>query len=188
MSDVYFLPVEVPRIDHKKSLLFRYEKLLQKLITRDMVDGKLTAIKFHLGGDYNFTHVHAAFVTRIVNRVKECGGTPFITDHRRDNRLAGMIPEAFGCPIYHATGLRDRYAYTVKTRSKLLPEVHVAGYLQDADVLINLSHAKGHGMCGFGGAIKNLGMGAVTGKTRGAIHHLLDRVLQMAQGQVHPLQ
>ncbi len=175
MSEVFFLPVDVKRIDIKRSLLMRYEKLLNKLITKDMVDGKLVAIKFHLADAYSFTHVHPVFVIRVVERVKECGGTPFVTDHRRDNRRAGMIPEAFGCPIYHATALKDRYAYTVKTRSKLLPEVHVAGYLKDADVLINLSHAKGHGMCGFGGAIKNLAMGAVTGKTRGAIHHLLDK-------------
>jgi len=175
MSDVYFLPVEVKRIDEKRSLLMRYERLLEKLVTREMADGKTVAIKFHLGGEYCFTHIHAAFVTRVVNRVTACGGMPFVTDHRRDNRVAGMIPEAFGCPIYHATGLKDRYAYKVRTRSRLLPEVEVAGYLHDADVLINLSHAKGHGMCAYAGAIKNLAMGAVTGKTRSDIHHLLDR-------------
>jgi len=91
MSDVHFLPVEVKRIDSKRSLLARYEKLLRKLITREMVDGKTAAVKLHLGGRYGFTHVHPAFVTRVVERVKECGGVPFITDHRRDNRPAGVI-------------------------------------------------------------------------------------------------
>ena len=175
MPDVHFLPVEVKRIDEKHSLLFRYEKLLDRLITREMVDGKSVAVKLHLGGRYGYTHVHPAFVTRVVERVKACGGTPFITDHRRGNKAAGAVPEAFGCPIYHATGLKDKYAYKVKTGSRLFPELEIAGYLKDADVLINLSHAKGHGTCGFGAAIKNLGMGAVTGATRGALHHLMDK-------------
>ena len=175
MSDVYFLPVTVKRIESRHSLLARYEKMLVKLITPTLVEDKQVAIKFHLGGRYGYTHVNAAFVTRVVDRVKECGGRPFITDHRVDNRIAGVIPEAFGCPIYHATGLKDKYMYKVKTGNRLLPEVEVAGYLHDADVLINLSHAKAHGKCGFGAAVKNLGMGAVTGKSRGDIHRVMDR-------------
>jgi len=175
MADVFFLPVTVKRIDEKHSLLYRYERLLTRLITKEMVDGKSVAVKLHLGGRFGYSQVHPSFVTRVVNRVKECGGRPFITDHRRENRLAGAIPEAFGCPIYHATGLGDKYAYDVKTGWRELPVLHVAGYLHDADVLINVSHAKGHGTCGFGAAIKNLGMGAVTGKSRGDIHHLMDK-------------
>jgi len=175
MADVFFLPVEVKRIDDRASLLWRYEKLLARLITRKMVGGKSVAIKLHLGGHYGYTHVHPAFVTRVVNRVRDCGGSPFVTDHRRENRAAGVVPEAFGCPIYHATGMKDRYHYKVKTGVRMLPSVELAGQIYDADVLINLSHAKGHGQCGFGAAIKHLGMGAVTGKTRGDIHRLLDK-------------
>lgn len=178
MSNVYFLPVQVKRIEGKHSLLARYEKLLKKLITREMVEDRSVAIKMHLGGQYGFTHIHPAFVTRMVSRVKECGGRPFVTDHRVDNRMAGLIPEAIGCPIYHGSGLKDRYFYKVKTGSRLLPEVDVAGYVHDADVLINLSHAKGHGQCAYGAAIKNLGMGPVTGRTRGAIHRLMDKAFR----------
>lgn len=178
MSDVHFLPVEVRRMDAKRSLLARYERLLKKLVSREMVERKTVAVKLHLGGRYGYTQVHPAFVVRVVDRVKECGGTPFITDHRTGNRLAGAIPEAFGCPIYHATGLADEYVYPVKTGVRMLPTIDVAGYLHDADVLINLSHAKGHGQCGFGGAIKNLAMGAVTGRTRGDIHRLMDKAFQ----------
>ncbi|HUU43058.1 MAG TPA: DUF362 domain-containing protein [Planctomycetota bacterium] len=153
----------------------RYEKLLRRLITRKLVERRTVAIKLHLGGRYGYTHVHPAFVIRVVDRVKECGGRPFITDHRSDNRVAGVIPEAMGCPIYHATGVKDRYFYPVKTGVRMLPTVEVAGYIHDADVLVNLSHAKGHGQCAFGAAIKNLAMGAVTGRTRGDIHRLMDR-------------
>ena len=178
MADVFFLPVEVKRIDAKHSLLYRYEKLLAKLITKEMVEKKTVAIKLHLGGRYGYSHVHPAFVTRVVERVKECGGRPFITDHRTENRPAGAIPEAFGCPIYSGCGLKNRYSYVVKTGFREMPTVDVAGYVHDADVLINLSHAKGHGQCAFGAAIKNLAMGAVTDRTRGDIHRLMDKAFQ----------
>ena len=178
MSDVCFLPVEVKRMDAKRSLLARYERLLRKLITREMVERKTVAIKLHLGGRYGYAQVHPAFVTRVVERVKNCGGTPFVTDHRTGNPLAGAVPAAYGCPIYHATGAKDEYHYTVKTGVRMLPEIQLAGYVHDADVLINLSHAKGHGQCAFGGAIKNLAMGAVTAHTRGAIHALMDRAFK----------
>ena len=175
MSDVFFLPVEVKRIESDCSLLARYEKLLKKLITPAMVEGKTAAITMHLGGRYVYTNVHPAFVVRVVNRIRECGGRPFITDHRTGNDLAGANVGAFGCPIYHCTGLKNRYFYLVKTGWRELPTVDIAGYVRDADVLINLSHAKGHGQCGFGAAIKNLAMGCVTDRTRGDIHRCMDK-------------
>ena len=178
MSVVHFLPVTVKRIDAKHSLLYRYERLLEKLVTSKMVEKKSVAIKFHLGGRYGYSHVHPAFVIRLVDRIKECGGRPFITDHRTENRLAGAVPAAFGCPIYSGCGLRDKYFYVTKTGWREMPTVDVAGYVRDADVLINLSHAKGHGQCAFGGAVKNLAMGAVTDRTRGNIHRLMDKAFR----------
>ncbi|MHC4714014.1 MAG: DUF362 domain-containing protein [Planctomycetota bacterium] len=178
MSDVIFLPVAVRAMDPRTSLLARYERLLRKLIKREMVADKITAVKLHFGGRYGYTHVHPAFITRVVERIKECGGRPFVTDHRVDNRRAGLVPEAVGCPLYHAAGLKDKYFYEVKTGNRMLRSVDVAGYLHDAEALINLSHAKGHGQCAFGAAIKNLAMGAVTHRTRGDIHRLMDKAFK----------
>ena len=59
-----------------------------------------------------------------------------------------------------------------------MPTVDIAGHVHDADVLINLSHAKGHGQCAFGAAIKNLGMGPVTDRTRFHIHGLMDKAFR----------
>ena len=178
MPVVHFLPVEVKRIESKHSLLWRYERLLEKVIPREMVEKKSVAIKFHLGGRHVYANVHPAFVTRVVERVKALGGRPFITDHRTENALAGAVPAAFGCPVYHVTALKDRYIYVTKTGFREMPTVDVAGYIRDADALINLSHAKGHGQCGFGGAIKNLAMGCVTDRTRSRIHRLMDKAFR----------
>ncbi len=81
----------------------------------------------------------------------------------------------FGCPIYPAAGINDRYFYKKKTGSNIIPYIEVAGFLNDADFLINLSHSKGHGNCAYGGAIKNLAMGGVTANTRRDIHSVMSK-------------
>jgi len=55
---------------------------------------------------------------------------------------------------------------------KTFRNVDVAGHIHDAEVMINLSHVKGHGGCGYGGACKNIAMGCVTDRTRQQIHAL----------------
>jgi len=71
-------------------------------------------------------------------------------------------------------GSADKYFYTRKIAPpfRTLNEVHLAGEVMDADVLVDLAHVKGHGACAFGGASKNLSMGAVTGATRTDLHRL----------------
>ncbi|HOL36043.1 MAG TPA: DUF362 domain-containing protein, partial [bacterium] len=80
-----------------------------------------------------------------------------------------------GCKFIPATGLRDTDYFTVKIPSGYgFRQLQVAGILKVADVLINFSHAKGHGNCAYGGAIKNLGMGFVTTKSRIALHSTVE--------------
>ncbi|MDZ7837863.1 MAG: DUF362 domain-containing protein [Actinomycetota bacterium] len=61
---------------------------------------------------------------------------------------------------------------TIRLILKPWYQVQIAGHIQDADVLIDFSHVKGHGVCAYGGACKNIAMGCVTRKTRGDIHAL----------------
>ena len=53
-----------------------------------------------------------------------------------------------------------------------IPQMHVAEEIGKAEALIDFSHVKGHGSCGYGGAMKNLSMGCVDQATRGALHGL----------------
>ncbi|MCY2954125.1 MAG: DUF362 domain-containing protein, partial [Planctomycetota bacterium] len=55
---------------------------------------------------------------------------------------------------------------------KSLKALEICGNIEDADTLINVSHFKGHGDCGYGAACKNLAMGCVTQKSRGDLHQL----------------
>ena len=109
--------------------------------------------------------------------VVEGGGRPFITDVDWDVRGAeahGYTAEVVGCPIYPSAGLNERYQYThTEHPYKSIKEWHVAGMIEDASFLINFAHVKGHPSCGYGGAIKNLALGCMTGKTRGAMHDVM---------------
>ncbi len=86
----------------------------------------------------------------------------------------GYTQEVLGAPIYPVAGALDKYFYARPVGYRSLEKVHIAGNIADADAMIVLSHGKGHGQCGFGGAIKNIAMGCVTEETRGWIHSLMD--------------
>ncbi len=73
--------------------------------------------------------------------------------------------------------MQDKYYYTVPVGYRSLQNVELCGNIADADALVDLSHFKGHGHSVYGAAIKNLGMGAVTVRTRGAIHQLASQEL-----------
>ncbi|MCY3023222.1 MAG: DUF362 domain-containing protein [Planctomycetota bacterium] len=152
--------------------------MLDKLPLKSIVEKKRTAIKLHLGGGTGFTTVHPFFVRKLVEKVKAAGARGvFVTDtpwavfsaHER-----GYSSETIGCPLVAATGSADKYFYTkpIKPPFKALKEVELAGEIVDAEALLDVSHVKGHGACGFGGASKNLSMGCVSGRTRGVIHSL----------------
>jgi uncharacterized Fe-S center protein len=174
-ATVYFASAETTKIDPDATLPPKLKRMLAKFDLRRMCEKKTVAIKMHIGGRYGYTTVHPLFVRIVVDAVREAGGRPFVTDigwpvpAARDR---GLTAETLGAPIFVTTGVHDRYFYRRRVAYKTLKEIQVAGNIADADALIDLSHVKGHGDCGFGGACKNLAMGCVTGKTRADIHHL----------------
>jgi hypothetical protein len=132
----------------------------------------------HLGGGGGFSTIHPFFVRKLVEAVKAAGcAEVYVTDVPWDVRGAaerGYTSETVGCAIVPVAGTADKYFYRQKIEPpyQSLAEVELAGEVMDADVLIDLAHVKGHGACGFGGASKNLSMGAVTTPTRRALHNL----------------
>lgn len=72
----------------------------------------------------------------------------------------GFSPFSTGCHVIIADGLKGTdEAYVPVPGGELVKEAKVGRALMDADVVITLSHFKGHEMTGFGGALKNIGMG-----------------------------
>ena len=113
----------------------------------------------------------------IIRKVKEAGGKPFLTDSntyyhaQRNNAYDHMVTALMNgfnmAPFIVADGLRSENYRIVKTKG-ILQEIEVSGAIAEADAMIVVSHDKGHELSGFGGAIKNLGMGCTprAGKLR----------------------
>jgi len=178
---VKFAPVSFESIDPDKTLPAKFKRLLAKSPIMKMVKDRLVAVKMHLGGNLGYTTIHPMFAKILVNSINEAGGDVFITDlfvkdsknfGVRSSKNRGYTEEILGAPIYPVAGVFDKYYYPKKVNYKTLKEIQVAGHIHDAEVLINFSHFKGHGVSSFGGAIKNIAMGCVTQKTRHDLHSL----------------
>lgn len=176
-STVYFGSPRQARLKANETLPAKLDLILERLNVRERVNGETVVIKLHSGNNLGYSTIHPLFVRRLVQAVKEGGGKPFITDVDWDVSGAearGYTPEVLGCPIYPSAGLDERYQYTHSEHPyKSIKDWHVAGMIQDASFLINFAHAKGHPSCGYGGAIKNLALGCMTGTTRSAMHDVM---------------
>ena len=164
--------------DTNRNLLEEANRLYDEAGTFDCVEkGDLVAIKIHIGELGNPYYIQPFFVHEIVRRVKELGGKPFLTDSntlyeaQRSNAYDHMynaLMNGFNmAPFIVADGLKSENFSVIKTKG-ILSEVEVSGAFVEADALIVVSHCKGHELCGFGGAIKNLAMGCTSkdGKLR----------------------
>ncbi len=152
---------------------------LKKLMRRAGVgtidmEGKFVAIKMHFGELGNISYLRPNYAKAVADLVKEEGGKPFLTDCNtmypgsRKNALEhlycawenGFTPMTVGCPVLIGDGLKgtDDVAVPV-VGGEYVKEAKIGRAVMDADVFISLSHFKGHETTGFGGAIKNIGMG-----------------------------
>lgn len=172
-SAVYFGSPRQARLEANETLPAKLDLILEQLHLRERVKGEIVAIKMHTGHTLSYSTIHPLFIRKVVQAVKDGGGSPFVTDVLWDTMASetrGYSSEVLGCPVYPTTGLRDEYYYSHAYKYKNIEEWRVAGMIQDASFLINFAHAKGHPMCGYGGAFKNLALGCVTGYTRSQIH------------------
>ena len=138
------------------------------------MDGKFVAIKMHFGELGNMTFLRPNYARAVVDVVTELGGKPFLTDCNtlypgsRKNALEhlwcawqnGFTPLTVGCPVIIADGLKGTDDIAVPVQGgEYIKEAKIGHAIMDADVFISLTHFKGHEMTGFGGTIKNIGMG-----------------------------
>lgn len=138
------------------------------------MDNKFVAIKMHFGELGNLGYLRPNYAKAVSDVVKELGGNPFLTDCNtlypgsRKNALEhlecawenGFTPLTVGCPVIIADGLKGTDDITVPVvGGEYIKEAKIGHAIMDADVFISLTHFKGHEMTGFGGAIKNIGMG-----------------------------
>ncbi|MCW4031086.1 MAG: DUF362 domain-containing protein [Candidatus Bathyarchaeota archaeon] len=172
------MTVHFVKWDTSLNLMMEANRLYDVAGTFDCVEkGDLVAIKLHVGEVGNPYYVQPFFIHDLIRKVKEVGGKPFLTDantyyhaHRNNayDHMNAALTNGFNmAPFIVADGLRGENYKLVETKG-ILNEIEVAGVISEADAMIVVSHDKGHELCGFGGAIKNLGMGCTSrgGKLR----------------------
>ncbi len=138
------------------------------------MDGKFVAIKMHFGELGNISYLRPNYAKAVADLVKEAGGIPFLTDCNtlypgsRKNAIEhmycawenGFTPMTVGCPVIIGDGLKGTDDIGVPVEGGVhVKEARMGRAIMDADIFISLTHFKGHEIAGFGGTIKNIGMG-----------------------------
>ena len=160
------------------SLLSKLEKLMkaagiEKLDCKD----KFTALKIHFGEPGNLAYIRPNYVRRVVEVLERQGAKVFLTDANtlysglRSNAVDhiqtalenGFNTVAVKAPVVIADGLKGtEYREMPVEGGEVCKTAKIGAAVADADVVVSLTHFKGHEMTGFGGALKNLGMGAAS--------------------------
>ena len=171
-SKVYFADL---RTDVHENL---QQKLTRLMKTAGMGDidfqDKFVAIKLHFGEPGNLAFLRPNWARTVADFVKERGGKPFLTDcntlyvggrknaldHMDSAMLNGFNPMTTGCQIIIGDGLKGSDEVEVPVAGgEYVKNAKIGRAVMDADVFISLTHFKGHEEAGFGGCLKNIGMG-----------------------------
>ncbi len=171
MSEVYFTDL---RASSKENLLDKLSKLCARVGLKDIIKkNDLVALKIHFGEKGNLAYIRPQFVRLIVDKVKEAGGKPFLTDantlyvgsrsnavdHLETAVMNGFDFAVVNAPLIIADGLTGKDYINVPIEGKHFKEVKIGSAAIHANAFISITHFKGHELTGFGGALKNIGMG-----------------------------
>lgn len=163
------------RCKNGDSLLAKLERVIVKAGFEQMdFQSKYAAIKIHFGEPGNLAFLRPNWAKTVADKIKSLGGKPFLTDcntlyvGRRNNALVhldaanenGFTPLTTGCQNIIGDGLKGTDDIEVPVKNGVYCKTaRIGRAVMDADILISLTHFKGHECTGFGGAIKNIGMG-----------------------------
>ncbi|MFB0566257.1 MAG: DUF362 domain-containing protein [Candidatus Aminicenantaceae bacterium] len=174
-SKVYF--IQAKRYDEPQLVSRRAEKIFLKIGVAERIEKEsFVALKIHFGERDNRGFIKSQWLLDIINHLKKKTSRVFMTDTntlylgRRSNSVDhlhlawehGFTPENIGVPVIIGDGLIGRNDDEVKVNLTRIESAKIASIFVDSDVLVCLTHCTGHALTGFGGAIKNLGMGCAS--------------------------
>ncbi len=163
----------------KKSVPAKVTDLFNSLNPVDIFKQKdLVAIKIHFGEAGNTAHIRPQFVRQVVDILKGLKAKPFLTDtntlyvgsrieawsHLSTAFDNGFTREVTGSPVIIADGLRGNSDVEIPLNGSHIKNAYIGADIHYADGLVVMTHFKGHELTGFGGTIKNLGMGCASRK------------------------
>ena len=174
MAKVYFTSFKTkPGIGMLKKLktLLEQGKFIDSFDKDNMV-----ALKIHFGEYGNLAYIRPNYLRVIVDFIKEHSGKPFLTDantlykgsrsnavdHLETAVINGFAKQVVDAPLIIADGLRGTDEIKIPVDGEYVKEAKIGAAIVHSDTIISVNHFKGHEQAGFGGAIKNLGMGCAS--------------------------
>ena len=182
-SKVYFIKTsESDPVDTVKAKLTKLidESRIFGLIKKD----DKTAVKIHFGDEGNTGHVKAEYAGVVCRKITEKGAAPFLSDTNtlyRGRRTVssshielahehGFTKEACGAEVIIPDDAKKGNVSDVKIDGDFFKTAKVSSIFLKSDSIVGLAHFKGHIMTGFGGALKNIGMGCASREGKLAQH------------------
>ena len=154
-SKVLFSSMNFDKYDADATLPAKFSRLIDRMGMQDAVNGKWTVIKMHVGRHIGYSTIPPLFVKILIDRLKSYGAKVYITDQIvEETKARGYCEDYLGAPVVPACGVTGKYYYERDVDFKTFRNVDIAGNIHDAEVLIDLSHVKGHGACGYGGRLQ----------------------------------
>lgn len=182
-SKVFFTDMKAAVDD---SLLNKLDRMIRKSDLKKIdMEKKFVAIKLHVGERGNLSFIRPNYVKVVSDFVKEKGGIPFITDcstlyvgmrkngveHMANAEMNGFNSVTTGCVFIAGDGLKGSDDVEIPIENgEYCKTAKIGRTIADADIIISLSHFKGHELTGFGGALKNLGMGCASRRGKMELH------------------
>jgi uncharacterized protein len=165
------------RVSSPMNLLKKLDNLVKRAgIEQIDFDKKLVAVKIHFGEPGNLAYIRPNYAAQIIRLLKSKGAIPFLTDcntlyyGRRSNGPShiyaafenGFNPMAVDCPVIIGDGIKGTGYTEVELDMEYCKSAKIGSEIVNADIVVSLNHFKGHELTGFGGALKNLGMGCAS--------------------------
>jgi len=183
-STVFFVPVtdagDMPTVSAS------LQKLLDASgVLRCVYKGARVAVKIHFGEEGNTAYVNPSYVRVICDGITRAGARAFLSDANtlyKGRRTAaadhlllahehGFTRDATGVDVVIPDDTRKEEVADVPVNGTRIKTAKIARVFTDADALVAITHFKGHMITGFGGAVKNLGMGCATREGKLAQHN-----------------
>ena len=182
-SSVYFVPVndsdDIAEVDAKLKVLLAESKVLSFAAANRKV-----AVKLHFGEDGTTGYVRPDHLRLICDEIVGQGADPFLSDANtlyRGQRLNskdhlavaakhGFTKEAIGVDIFIPDESIKEHVLEIPIDRKHLKTAKIGRCYADADGFLAVTHFKGHALTGFGGTLKNIGMGCATREGKLAQH------------------
>ena len=171
-SKVYFTDL---RTKPGNSLQQKLERLMMKAGFETIAfKDAFTAVKIHFGEPGNLAYIRPNYAATVVSYIRRLGGVPFLTDantlytgrrsnavdHMRAAEENGFTWTSVGANIIIADGLKGTQYHEIEINQKHCRTAKIGSAIAEADIFISMNHFKGHELTGFGGALKNIGMGS----------------------------